>query len=230
MPSSRERAACNDERGGVRCRDPDLVDEAEHVAVAAPERRRRDDAEADLVADDDRRGGPGGGGRGGGGRCTLALVRAEPLLEQVGHPEREAVDDDAGVRRCAGEGGLEREGLLHGRPCSRPLGPVPRDALGHLLVARLRGRDERHRAVPARGEAEREPRLAAAGAAEKDDEAHASAASSAAASRAFSSGRRTATRRWFGPRPGNEDAGRTTIPSARSASIVAGPLGTSSSR
>ena len=49
---------------------------------------------------------------------------------------------------------------------------MPVDPLGHLLVARLAGGDERYAARLRLGEPNREPRLAATRAAEKDDERH----------------------------------------------------------
>jgi hypothetical protein len=101
----------------------------------------------------------------------LALDRVvlPSCFEQVGSPEREAVDDDGAIRLHRGERTTEIECLLDRRPPRRPLGPVATDTLGHLLVERSRGRDQRRRLA---GEPLSQLRLAASRAAEQHHQRH----------------------------------------------------------
>ena len=71
-----------------------------------------------------------------------------------------------------GQGGLQLARGLDRPPGAGPLGPVARDALGHLAVAGLAGDHDEHRAVPAAGQPRRQGRLAAGGAAEQQGQRH----------------------------------------------------------
>ena len=83
-------------------------------------------------------------------------------LEQVRDPEREAVDDRELVTRQAAQCPGEIERLLDGAPAPRAPAAVRLDALAHLVVARLRGRDQRDGRSGLGCEAQRVARLAAA--------------------------------------------------------------------
>jgi len=72
-----------------------------------------------------------------------------------------------GVRACLAQARDELARLLDGAPVTRPLGAVPLDSLGHLGVARERGRDEGH-AYARRLQLEGEAALAAACTAENE--------------------------------------------------------------
>jgi hypothetical protein len=86
-------------------------------------------------------------------------------LEQVRHPERQAVDDDRGAVLDLSERGTELERLLDRVPLRRTLCAVQPDSLGHLLVARLGRRDDHHGAAAPPREVDGQRRLAAASAA-----------------------------------------------------------------
>src|SRR5205823_6660380 len=120
--------------GSIR---PDRVHATEHIAVAAPEVGDRHDAESDLVADREGRARAASCLRGGGDRLVLDGVVAEPALEQIRDPEREAVDDDRPVRIGATDRAAEVDGLLDERPLDGALATVTRDSRRHLLVSRL---------------------------------------------------------------------------------------------
>jgi hypothetical protein len=94
------------------------------------------------------------------------------LLQQVGHPQGEAVHDHEGVGGRLPQRPLQLAGRLEGQPVAWPFAPVPPDALGHLLVAGLQGGDHRHRTRPAAGHPDRQGGLAAAGAAEQQHQRH----------------------------------------------------------
>src|SRR5581483_10501861 len=145
--------------GGLR---PGGVHPPEDVAVGAGESVRRDDAEADLVRDRDRRPRP----------HRDVELRLPPRLEQVRDPERQAIDDDAGVRRRRRDGAVQLERLLDGLPARRPPCTVARDPLRHLLVARRAGRDEHHGAARRLREPDRKARLPAPRPSEEHRQTH----------------------------------------------------------
>ena len=92
----------------------------------------------DLVRDEDRRNAqhPERGDEPLGRPLGVATRQ-----HQVREPERQAVDDDGVGRPERGERRGELERRLDRAPAFAALGPVPGDALGHLGVAGLAGRD-----------------------------------------------------------------------------------------
>src|SRR5262249_52088793 len=115
-----QRPAGDDEERLVGRARPGLVDAAEEVAVRAAERCRGDDAEPDLVGDGDRR--ARALRRGGRSVVGLGLDRRRRLgLDPVRDPQREAVDDDAALRRRGRDRLEQPPRLLDRRPAGRSL-------------------------------------------------------------------------------------------------------------
>lgn len=123
-----------------------LVESAQFVDIAARHRTERHDAETDFIADDDhlRARAAQRGFERGGARLVLRVVErfAFGRAQQIGQPQRQAIDEQAGV------GIVE----LHERvgECDRRFGERPvrwaarammRDALREFRVRHACGRD-----------------------------------------------------------------------------------------
>ena len=77
-------------------------------------------------------------GQGGRGfrQCGNLGLHIAAAQHDVGEPQREAIDQHGPVRcDLGGQAVAQGEGCLHGAPPRVALGPVPRDAVGHLAVA-----------------------------------------------------------------------------------------------
>ena len=164
-----ERPSGHDQQGTLRCEREGCVDAPEDVAIAPAQGRDRDDPEADLVRDDDRQAWTPDRHSGDGLPLRLDRDVAPPLGDQVGDPEREAVDDSGLVRLECGERRPQLERLLDGRPGGGPLRPVQADTLLHLRVAGSCRGDERR---DVSSEPHGQGRFSAPGTAEQRDEAH----------------------------------------------------------
>jgi hypothetical protein len=103
---------------------------------------------------------------------VLDRFLAAILLEQVRHPERQAVHDGTRARWDRGQRAGQVERRLDGRPAERSLPAVAGDALGHLGVARLGCRHEHDGPAEGPGAAQRERGLAAARAADQQRQRH----------------------------------------------------------
>ena len=102
----------------------------------------------------------------------MDLIRFPAGGEQVGDPQRQAVDDYEIARRSRSDGVGEGQRLLDGGPSRRPLAAVAAYAFIHLGVVGGGGGDEGHRTLKLAGEAAGELRLAAACAPEDEHKAH----------------------------------------------------------
>ena len=120
-----------------------LIHRAEQVAEPEPDLRGRMHTLADFVRDDDERDAAlaQDGGELVGVRQDGCVVTAP--VQEIGDPDREAVDDDQiELWYQATTGPSEVERLLDGEPFGGPLRPMPGNAIPHVAVGGQGGGDE----------------------------------------------------------------------------------------
>ena len=146
-----------------------LVHCAEQVAEPEPNLRGRMDAFADFVGDQD----DGNAALAEDG-SELVGVRQDGRVgttprQEIGDPDREAVDDDqVELRYQATAGPRDVERLLDGEPFPGPLRPMPGDAVSHVVVGGPGGGDESGARGCGAAEGDGVSALAAPGAAENE--------------------------------------------------------------
>ena len=103
--------------------------------------------------------------------CRLLVRLLQPFgggrLQQVGDPEAHAVyEHHGGIRRAPLQGVRQVQRRLQGTPVPGPAPLVDLDSPAHLLVARLRRRDQQHRPAHVQGQLLGQVALTAASAAQ----------------------------------------------------------------
>src|SRR5207244_11721557 len=165
-----ECTARNHEQRALRVIRKHAVHGTQNVTKRPGELVGGHDAQANLVADDD----PASprqleSGLLGAGADFVVRVTGS---QEVGDPQREAVDDhEAAVRSCL-NGSQELERLFSRRPAGRTQLAMPADAFRHLAVLRCGGGDHCHRLSRVAPEAAGEVGLAAPRTPGDKDEPH----------------------------------------------------------